>query len=332
MILAGDVGGTKTRLALVDPEEGPRKVVAEQTIRSASYDSLEEMVANFLQRHGGVEAACFGVAGPVIDGHAKVTNLMWDADAASLREHCDIGRVLLVNDLVATASSIPHLQPDELHELNPGKADPHGTIGVLAPGTGLGEAYLVWDGTRHRPLPSEGGHCSFAPRDQTEIDLLTFLSQRFDHISYERVCSGSGIQNLYSFFRHRDPDEELPDVAAAIDAAEDPTPIIVESATSDTDHSPVCRRTVRLFVSILGGEAGNLALKLLSTGGIYLGGGIPPRIVPLLDKPLFLSTYTHKGRFGELTKSIPVRVILRPDAALIGAAAEACALVGAATT
>lgn len=327
MILAGDIGGTKTRLAVVDPERGPREPVATETIRSASYDSLEEMVTKFLQdKDEVVEAACFGVAGPVLDGKAKVTNLVWEVDGASLSRSCGIGQVLLVNDLVATASAIPHLQPDELHVLNEATPDPIGTIAVLAPGTGLGEAYLVWDGHRHRPQASEGGHCSFAPRDQTEIDLLRFLARRFDHISYERVCSGSGIQNLYAFFRERDPEEELPDVAAAIDAAGDPTPIIVESATRENDPSPVCRRTVRLFVSILGGEAGNLALKLLSTGGVYLGGGIPPRILPLLDKPLFLSTYTHKGRFGQLTRSIPVWVILRPDAALIGAAAEACVL------
>lgn len=327
MILAGDIGGTKTRLALYDPSAGPRRPEVVDTFRSAEYDSLEEMVRNFVTaQQATVRAASFGVAGPVIQGHAKVTNLAWEVDAATIAAECGIERVSLLNDLVATAGSIPNLISDEIHVLNEGEADPLGTIAVLAPGTGLGEAYLVWDGTRHRPWASEGGHCSFAPRDQTEIDLLAFLLKRFDHVSYERVCSGLGIQNLYAFFRDRDPDEELPDVAAAIDAADDATPIIMQAATRSQNPSPVCRRAVRRFVSILGGEAGNLALKLLSTGGVYLGGGIPPRILPVLDRALFLSTYTHKGRFGQLTRRIPVSVILRSDAALMGAASDAFAI------
>jgi glucokinase len=191
---------------------------------------------------------------------------------------------------------------------------------VLAPGTGLGEAFLVWDGARYRAFPSEGGHCSFAPRNAVELDLLRYLFGHYEHVSYERVCSGMGLPNIYAFFRDSKDIKELPHIAKQLEAASDPTPVIVNAAVNPENPSPLCRQTLDTFVSILGAEAGNLALKVLATGGIYLGGGIPPRIISVLRAGGFMQTYQHKGRFGAMIAQMPVYVILNPKAALLGAA------------
>lgn len=330
-ILAGDIGGTNTRLALVDADGGPRRPHAQARYRSADHPDLESIVGHFLAETGApVAGACFGVAGPVLDRRARITNLRWIVDATSLARLLGVADVLLVNDLVATATSVPHLDGDEIHTLHQAEAVPHGPIGVVAPGTGLGEAYLVWDGRRYRAHASEGGHASFAPRTPLEIDLLRHLMERYEHVSYERVCSGSGIPNVYRFFADQaGVGGTDPDLEAAIAATRDPAPLVVDAALDPAGPDPVARRTVETFVSILGAETGNLALKLLATGGMYLGGGIPPRILSLLDSPLFTSTYSHKGRFGDMVAGIPVRVILQADAALIGAAAIGLDLIQA---
>jgi glucokinase len=321
LVLAGDVGGTNTRLALYDRRSGPRRPVVQARYPSGEHDSLQAIVAHFLAGlDAPVSAAAIGVAGPVLEGRARITNLRWVVDGPLLAHQLGLDHVTLVNDLVATAVAVPHLSPDELHPLDGAEPVAGGPIGVVAPGTGLGEAYLLWNGERYDAHPSEGGHASFAPRNDVEIDLLRFLLGRYDHVSYERVCSGSGLPNVYDFFRHRHPDELTPAVAQAVAAAADPTPVIMRAGLDPQRPDPVCRRTIETFVSILGAECGNLALKLLATGGIFLGGGIPPRIVDLLDSERFRRTYSHKGRFGEMVSRMPVRVILEPGAALIGAA------------
>lgn len=324
MILAGDIGGTNTRLGLFDHEHGPRAPLAQVRYTSGDDLSLEDIVKRFLAATGAsVEGAAFGVAGPVLEGKARITNLPWTVDQGSLARLLSLDDVAMINDLVATANGIPHLDGDDLHRLDDAKAVIGGPIGVVAPGTGLGEAYLVWNGQRYQAHASEGGHASFAPRTEVEIELLRFLMQRYEHVSYERVCSGSGIPNLYEFFAQRHPEEVDRRVEEAVANADDPTPVIVGAAMEEQRPDAISRRSVETFVSILGAETGNLALKLLATGGMFLGGGIPPRIVPLLDSHHFGSTYTHKGRFGEMVSQIPVRVILEPGAALIGAAALA---------
>lgn len=256
----------------------------------------------------------------VMENKARITNLPWEVDAKAVCREFRFTSVRLVNDLEAMANSVPILKPGDLHMLNEKAPAPGGTIGVVAPGTGLGEAFLVWDGSTYRAYPSEGGHCSFAPRNALEMKLLHFLLERFEHVSCERVCSGRGIPNLYAFFRESEHMAELPEVAEQLAAAGDPTPVIVHAAMSAEKPSPLCRRVVEAFVSILGAEAGNLALKLMATGGIYLGGGIPPRILSVLREGEFMRTYHHKGRFGTLVEQIPVYVIVNPKAALLGAA------------
>jgi glucokinase len=329
VILAGDIGGTNTRLALVDPARGPRSPVAEARYPSGEFPGCEAIVERFLAAHPArVEVACFGVAGPVLGGRARITNLSWVVDADRLARHLDLAEVVVVNDLAATATAIPHLGPEDLHPLNRATAVPGGPIGVVAPGTGLGEAFLLWDGRRYVAHPSEGGHASFAPRNELEIELLRFLLRRFEHVSYERVCSGSGIPNLYDFFAHRHPGEVDHDHHARVLAADDPTPLVLRAALDEARPDRVSRRAVETFVSVLGSETGNLALKVLATGGMYLGGGMPLRVLPLLDSPLFTATYAHKGRFRDMVADIPVQVILEAGTALIGAAVIASAHLG----
>lgn len=321
MILAGDIGGTKTTLGLFKEEAGPRNPVAEETYPSAAFPNLEAITREFLnQTATDVTAACFGVAGPVAGGKARVTNLPWVVDASLFAKEFRLHSVRLMNDLEALGNAVPVLEASDLFVLNDKPPAAGGTIGVLAPGTGLGEAFLTWDGAIYRAFPSEGGHCSFAPRNPLELELLDFLLERFEHVSYERVCSGRGLPNIYDFFRKKHSMAELPHVASQLAAALDPTPVIVRAAMDSDCPSPLCKRTLETFISILGAEAGNLALKVMATGGIYLGGGIPPRILSALKTGGFMQTYQHKGRFGAMVAEMPVYVILNPRAALLGAA------------
>ena len=326
MILAGDIGGTKTILALFSRAAGAHTPVVEMTFPSSGYTSLEVIIQEFLDANPApVESACFGVAGPVVAGRASITNLSWVIDAAAVRESMGIGPVHLLNDLESIANAVRILEGDDIATLNAGTPVVGGALGVIAPGTGLGEAFLTWDGAHYRAYPSEGGHASFAPNSADEIELLRYLQAKIGHVSYERVCSGLGIPNIYSYVRDRVFGRETPEVAAALAAVADPTPVIVHFALATAAPCPLCVATVELFVSILGSEAGNLALKVLSTGGIYIGGGIPPRILPLLRHPRFLSAFREKGRFRELLSAMPVHVILNPQAALLGAASFALA-------
>jgi glucokinase len=321
MLLTGDIGGTKTSLALYGVETGPREPIAQETFPSAEYPSLEVMVRKFLQRTGYKPAfGTFGLPGPVVEGRAQVTNLPWVVEEEKLREILQFRVVTLLNDLEAIANSIPVLEGDDLHVINRGELVEGGSKGVVAPGTGLGEGFLIWDGKRYRSCRSEGGHATFAPMDDRQADLMRFLMVRFGHVSCERVCSGLGIPNIYDFLKETGHAPEPAWLAKELEDTSDRTPIIMRAGGDGDPSSELCRETLRLFVSILGGEAGNLALKVMATGGMYLGGGIPPRIIPALEKGNFMQAFCGKGRLGIVLERVPVYVITNPQSALLGSA------------
>jgi glucokinase len=321
MLLAGDIGGTKTNLGIYSLEKGAREPLAESTFPSPKYPNLETLAREFLgQVDVTVDSASFGVAGPVVKGQAKITNLPWVIDEEHLRKTLHLSSVRLLNDLEAIAYGVPSVGSEDLHTLNEGVAILGGTLAVLASGTGLGEAFLTWNRTCYQAHASEGGHADFGPTSTIEIDLLHYLHNKFGHVSYERICSGSGLPNIYAFLKDRGYAKESSWLADRLKAVDDPTPIIVNAALDRERPCELCIATLRIFVSVLGAEAGNLALKVLATGGIYLGGGIPPRIIPALEDEHFMESFTGKGRFSELLSRIPVHVILNPKIALIGAA------------
>lgn len=319
MLIAGDIGGTKTLLALYLPQAGARKPIAQAEFHSADYHSLDDVVRAFIaQTNKPVEAACFDVAGPVIDGRAHLTNLPWVLDAGAMQQALGLKRVMLLNDLKAVAYAVPHLLAEDTHSINEGHPDRNGPMAVIAPGTGLGEAFLIWDGSKYIACSSEGGHGDFGPFNATQAALWRYLSDRHGHVAYERVCSGSGIQNIYDFLRDTGHAPEPAALAASLATAADRTPIIMRAALQDPPDA-LCAATLDLFVSILGAEAGNLALKVLATGGVYLGGGIPPRILSHLNDGRFMQAFVNKGRFADLLAKMPVKVITN-QAALLGAA------------
>ena len=320
MLLAGDIGGTKTNLAIFSPQEGPYVPVEEATFPSGEYDSLEAIVAEFLeQTEHSVEWASFGVAGPVVGSRATITNLPWVMEERQLEETLGLDSVRLLNDLNAIAHAVPFLKPDDLYTLNPGRPEPGENLAVIAPGTGLGEAFLVWDGTTYRPSGSEGGHTDFAPTTPLQMEMLRYLQEKYDSVSYERVCSGSGIPNIYRFLKESGRAQEPQWLADRLAQADDPTPVIANAAL-EQNPPEICHLTMETFVAILGAEAGNLTLKTLAIGGIYLGGGIPPRILSALERPVFMQNFTNKGRFSDMMAKVPVYVICNPKAALLGAA------------
>ena len=321
MLLAGDIGGTKTNLAIFSPEAGLRAPLAEATFPSTDYPSLEALVREFLaQLDLKPEGASFGVSGPVVAGRVTITNLPWVIDETQLQAALNLSFVHLLNDLEAIAHAVPLLEPADLHTLNEGQPTPSGNIAIIAPGTGLGEAFLTWDGSRYRPHASEGGHTDFAPTNPLEVELLRYLQHRYEHVSYEWVCSGQGLPNIYAFLKDSGYAEEPAWLAGQLAAADDPTPVIVNMALDEEKPCELCAATLNTFVSVLGAEAGNLALKVLATGGVYLGGGIPPRILPALKHERFMEAFRHKGRLSGLLAHMPVHVILNPKVALLGAA------------
>ncbi len=321
VILTGDIGGTKTRLAVFSSEPALGKPLSEATFSSQDYSSLEVIVREFLSRIKiKVDLASFGVAGPVVNGQARITNLPWVLDEKQLAAALGLSRVHLMNDLLAFARAVPLLCPKDLFTLNIGRKVPGGAIAVVAPGTGLGQAYLTWDGIRYLANPSEGGHADFAPSNALEARLLLHLLDRFQHVSTERVCSGIGLTNIYEFLKEIGHGKEPDWLAEQLAAVLDPVPLIVDAALDDTRPCSLCQATLSMFVSILGAEAGNLALKIMASGGVYLGGGIPPRIIPALRKISFMEAFRNKGRMSGLMDEFPIHVILNPKVALMGAA------------
>jgi len=323
MIVAGDIGGTKTVLALYEVESDGLKEVAKQRYECTEYADFDDIVENFLgehsELHAKIDTASFAVAGPVADGRCAVTNLPWTVDMHQMRERFGFARGLLLNDLEAIATSIPFLKQEDLEVLNPAQADPQGVIGVIAPGTGLGEAFLTNHGSGYRAHASEGGHSDMAPNNALEAELLAYLQAELGHTSYERVVSGMGIANIYDFLRARGEPSEPEWLARELAAVADPAPVIEKYANGD-EAVEICVQTMNIFVSLLGAEAGNLALKLLARGGIYLAGGIPPLILPLLRAGAFMRSYCGKGRMSALVESMPVYVVLNKEPALLGAA------------
>ena len=320
MILAADLGGTKCVMALY--EVGSLESVREHVYKCAEHGSLDEIVADFLKEppHQLVTGACFAVAGPIAGRTAKITNLPWTIDADGLAKQLGGAPVALLNDLQATALGTLVLAPAQLAYLQQGARPEHGTIAVIAPGTGLGEATLVSDGTRYRALPSEGGHADFAPTTDDELELLRFLRRRHGgHVSNERILSGNGIGALYDFVRTTS--EAEPAWLAAEMAGHDRNAVITEVGLAKRD--PACVRALDMFAEILGAEAGNQALRAMATGGVVIGGGIPPKLLPALASGKLIARFCDKGRFTSWMKSLSVRVSLEPRAALLGAAHHA---------
>lgn len=315
MIVAGDVGGTNTRLAFF---ENGKKVGDEKKFPSQKYRSLEEILAEFLQGKK-VKCACFGVAGPVREGKSKITNLPWVLDASHISKTLQIPNVYLLNDLEANAYGLRVLKKEDLFLLHEGKKQ-KGNQALIAAGTGLGEAGLFWDGNKHHPFACEGGHTDFAPRNPIEMELLSYLQKKFDHVSYERVVSGPGLHNLFQFLIDTGRQKWDPQVKAEMEKG-DPSRVISEWGRENRDEA--CMKALDWFLSLYGAEAGNMALKFFAIGGFYIGGGIAPNLVEAFKRGSFRSSFVDKGRFRELLESIPIWIVLNDHAALLGAASYA---------
>ena len=354
MILAGDIGATKTLLALFDWKDERVEPIREDSFWSQDYESLEDIITEFLEEdlspsrsdeddddegesdesarpaglsaeeiRASLTAACFGVPGVVLKNTCKATNLPWVIQGEKLCEHLDVKHVQLINDLEATAHGLLVLRPDELESLTPDvPAKVSGTRSLLAAGSGLGEATLFWDGTRHHICPSEGGHADFAPNSDREIELLRYLRTSYLHVSYERVLSGPGLHTIYQFLR--DTEKQEPTWFAEKLPTGDPSALIAEAALAGKPE--ICTQAMNLFVSIYGAESANMALNTLSLGGVYLGGGIAPKVLPMLRSGAFMKSFLSKGRYKRLLSTIPVQVILNPQAGLLGAASMAAQL------
>ncbi len=323
MLIAGDIGGTKTDLAIFSSEAGPLTPLAQAKVPSADYPNLQAIVKEFLAKEKKpVDRACFAVAGPVIGGRVKTTNLPWVVEEESLAHELNLNRqsVHLMNDLEAIAHAVPILRPSDVETINPGEAVPKGSIGVIAPGTGLGESFLTWDGSRYVPHSSEGGHADFAPTDERQIRLLQYMLKKLDHVSFEHVCSGIGIPNIYGYLREVEQIPQEAELTSLIDSAHDRTAAIIGNALQDANRSKLCVATLDMFVSILAAEAANVAVKVLATGGMYVAGGVAVHTLAALKKPMFMESFKRKGRFAELVGRIPIHVVVSP-AGLAGAAA-----------
>jgi glucokinase len=326
MILAGDIGGTHARLALFQVQDGHFSLVSASVFPSREYRGLDEIVARFVASAGArPDAACFGVAGPVRNGRVETSNLPWIIESKRLADELKIRKAVLINDLEANAWGIPALDPEDVVALNQVKGNPAGNQAVIAAGTGLGEAGMYWDGLQHHVFACEGGHADFAPRNELEVELLRYLRARFGHVSYERIVSGPGLVNVFHFLRDTGRGAEPAWLTDQITHS-DPAAAISHAAIEG--KCALCEQAVDLFVSLYGAEAGNLALKIMATGGVYLGGGIAPKMLPKLAGPLFMQAFVGKGRMQALLEAMPVKVITNEKIALLGAAR--CAVVKAA--
>lgn len=336
MILAGDIGGTSTRLALFNVSGNTLVAVTEVKYHSREHAGLDEIVKTFLAAQRcdgqslGIKHAAFGIAGVVREGKVHTVNLPWVVDAQQLLAEIGGAKVHLLNDLEANAHGIPALGPDDLVTLNAGKPDIRGNAAIISAGTGLGEAGIYFDGRELHPFACEGGHTDFGPRDPLEAEMLLYLKDKFvqgsaGHVSYERIVSGPGLRNIYEFLRDTGRGKETPEVTAAMQAG-DPAAAITHAALAGS--CPLCVQTLDMFVSLYGAEAGNLALKMMATRGVYVGGGIAPRIISKLKEPRFRESFCAKGRHRPLLELIPVRVIMNDQTALLGAARFAAVQAG----
>jgi glucokinase len=322
MILAGDIGGTNARLAYFQPQNGHLQLVSERVFPSREHSELGEIVTAFLADSGTrPEVACFGIAGPVRNGRVETSNLPWVIEQSRLSQQIHLP-TLLINDLEASAWGIGGLSSSDLVPLNHVSGPAVGNQAVIAPGTGLGEAGLFWDGTRHHVFACEGGHTDFAPQDDLQIELLRFLKARFGHVSYERILSGPGLVNVYEFLRATAYAKEPPEFASAL-ATGDPAAEISRAALDNS--SPLAAKALAIWIAVYGAEASNLALKTMATGGLFLSGGISPKILSKLSGPLFMQSFVDKGRLRPLVEAIPVQVVTNDKAGLLGAARCAAA-------
>jgi glucokinase len=327
LVLAGDIGGTKTSLALFSINRDKLRMEAGHNFPSRKYSGLTPILDEFRVRNNkSIDAACFGVAGPVVDGHVKTTNLPWVIDSQVLRAALKTETVYLLNDLEAAAYGVFTLDNEEFYTLNEGTMHSTGNKALIAAGTGLGQAILYDDGRHFHALPSEGGHADFAPRTELEIELLRYLLARFGHVSYERVLSGPGLFNIYRFLKESRGMAEPPLLAERFAAGDDPAAVISTAALAK--EADICCTALDLFVSIYGAEAGNMALRFKSVRGLYVGGGIAPKILDKLKDGTFMRSFIDKGRYTELLAAMPVQVVLNPQAGLRGAAYYAAVVSG----
>ena len=324
MILTGDVGGTNTRLGLFEITRGRFRLLSEKTYLSKNYKGLENILVNFLKGQREIVAACFGVAGPVTEEVIVATNLPWWIDIQSLQKLLSLKRVEVINDLVANAYGISVLKKGDFEILNAGRIR-KGTQALISAGTGLGEAILFWDGKQYLPSPSEGGHAEFGPRNHLETELFNYLSDRFDHVSYERVLSGEGLFHIYQFLKDSKRFGSEPSWLSEMMKGEDPPEVISETAR--LRKSKLCWKALDLFTSIYGAAAGNLALQVMAVGGVYVGGGIAPKIIWKLKNGSFMKAFKDKGRLSRIVAQIPVKVIMNERTALFGAASRAASLL-----
>lgn len=324
MILAGDIGATHSRVAAFRAEGNKFPLVVEKIYASQEYSGLADIVGNFVRSEGiPAQSGCFAVAGPVRSGKAKISNLPWTAiDSKELAKQLNLKNVSLINDLEAYAYGLDSLEPQDFVTLNPGSEDAEGNTAVISAGTGLGEAGLLWDGFRQHPFACEGGHTDFAPRNELEIELLKYLLARYKTVSYERVLAGPGVKNVYDFLRDTKRAQEPDWLREQMGAAKDPPALISQLALEK--KAPLCEQTMQIFVSVYGAEAGNCALKFMSLGGIFIGGSIAAKNIPLMKAPDFLEAFVDKGRMRGLLQDVPVKIVLNDDAGLLGAARYAC--------
>ncbi|MCL5428862.1 MAG: glucokinase [Chloroflexi bacterium] len=321
LLLAGDIGATNTRVALFDPEGDLRKPTRVNTYAGADYPGLVEVLRDYLKGSDTpVVAACFGAAGPVVEGQVSLTNINWVVNSAELCAKFGWQFAWLINDLKAIANAIPLLEPDELKMLNAGIPEKHGTIAVIAPGTGLGIGYLTWAAGRYRAYATEGGHADFAPVNAIQDEMLGYLRGKFKQVAIEHVCGGVGLPNIYEFLKASGRAEEPAWLANELVTSPDPTPVIVDNAMAAKPGSEICQQTMEIFITVLAGEAGSLALQLGATGGIYIGGGIPPRILPAFERYGFMQTFLAKTGYEYYLERFPVNIILHPEPGLLGAA------------
>src|ERR1700689_2225409 len=319
MILAGEIGATRTRLAAFETEGNRLRSVVEKNYPSQQHDGLSGILADFIRTEGiPVHSACLGVAGPVRGGRSKISNLPWIIDSHELAKQLKLNAVGLLNDLEAYAYGIDALESKDFVSLSEGAEDAEGNRAVISARTGLGMAGLYWDGFRHHPFACEGGHADFAPRNDLQMELLAYLQKKYGRISCERILSGPGIKNIYDFLRDAQKAEEPEWLRTAMSAAPDPPALISQMALEG--KAPICNQALSIFVSVFGAETGNCALNFMSTGGIFIGGSIAAKIVPKMKDPVFLESFLDKGRMETILKDRPVKIVANDDSGMIGLA------------